>query len=177
MKDVITIKSSGSSSSEYMKRLFAIFMTENWLWFLLPVVVLLSLSLVNLKFILVALMVLFVVFPMVLMFLYFNYALTDEARLSISKTNIKLKDEVLSINRLFISDDNSCNLQQKDYINKVLEERDYSWKDLKGMLVGKWGIALRYKKRYWLLLIPDAAFGDDNQRSLCINFIKEQMNK
>ena len=169
------IRNSKCSSSEYMRRLFAIFMGENWVWFVFPLLGLLSLSVLNVDFVIVALMAIFIVIPMVLTLLYFNYALTDEARLSISKTYIKLKDEGLVVNRLKDSDAESQLSEADNKETVVVESKEYGWNEFSGMIVGSWGVALRHEGRYRLFLIPEGAFDNEIHKASCISFIKKRM--
>lgn len=142
-----------------MKRLFTIFMTDNWAWFVVPIVALAGLSVLNTNFIIVALMVVFIVVPMVLSLLYFNYALTDEARISISEKNIELIVEGIVFNLL---QDNA-------------KPHFYKWEDFRNVRLFQWGIALQPAKRYRLLMIPAAAFENEKQCTECIAFIKEKI--
>lgn len=155
----INIYNCKISSSEYIKRLFAIFMADNWAWFVVPTVVLAGLSALNIKFIILALMFVFIVVPMVLSLLYFNYALTDEARISISDKNIELNVEGIVFNLL---QDNV-----KPYCNK--------WESLKNVRFSQWGIALQPAKRYRLIMIPASAFENEKQCTQCVAFIKEKI--
>jgi hypothetical protein len=112
---------------------------------------------------------------MVLTLLYFNYALTDEARLSISKTYIKLKDEGLVVNRLKDSDTESQLSEADNKETVVVESKEYGWNEFSGMIVGSWGVALRHEGRYRLFLIPEGAFDNETHKASCISFIKKRM--
>ena len=67
-----------------MRRLSGIFLADNWLWMVLPVALCGVLAVwIDVRFVIVALMVLFVVLPMLLALLYFYYGFSPEARWSI----------------------------------------------------------------------------------------------
>ena len=155
----IIIYNSKVSSSEYIKRLFTIFMSDNWAWFVFPVVAIASLSVLNLKFIIVALMVVFIVIPMVLSLLYFNYALSNEALITITEKYVELKVEGITFKPLQ-DNSKSCNYEW-DYFNKA---KFYPW-----------GIVLQPEKRYRILILPSSAFENEKQRSECIAFIKHNL--
>ena len=154
-----TIENCKVTSGDYVKRLFSAYMSRHWWWFVLPVLILLGLSIVNIKFIIVALMVLFIIIPMALSLIYFNYALTDEARLSITEKELKVTDEGISIK--------SLNDSEQEYF--------LYWKEFYGYEIGGWGIALQHKGWYRFLMIPATAFNDEKQRTACIAFIKREL--
>lgn len=144
------------TSGDYVKRLFSVYMARHWGWFVLPVLSLVGLSFANIKFIIVALMVIFIIIPMVLSLIYFNYALTEEARLSITEKELKVTDEGLCI---------KC-------LNEKEQEYFYCWLEFYGCEIGEWGIELQHKGWYRLFMIPATAFNDDKQRRACIAFLK-----
>ena len=154
-----TLENCKVTSGDYVKRLFSAYMARHWVWFALPVLILIGLSIVNIKFIIVALMVLFIIIPMALSFIYFNYALTDEARLSITEKELKVTVEGLYIKIL--------NDSGKEYF--------YYWEEFYGCKIGEWGIALQHKGSYRFLMIPATAFNDEKQRTACIAFIKRKL--
>lgn len=81
---MITIENCSVTAGTYMKRLCLMFLADNWLWMVLPVAICaVAAVFVDVRFIIVALMVLFVVLPMILALLYFYYGLCPEARWSI----------------------------------------------------------------------------------------------
>lgn len=155
----IIIYKSKVSSSEYIRRLFAIFMTDNWVWFVIPVVAIAGLSFLNPKFIIVALMVVFIVIPMVLSLLYFNYALNNEARISIIEKGIELKVEGIFFKPLQDNMKACC----------------YTWEYFKRAKFYQWGVVLQPAKQYRILILPSNAFENEKQRSECIAFIKHNL--
>ena len=80
----------------YMRHLCALFLADNWLWMVLPVALCGVLAVwVDVRFVIVALMALFVVLPMVLALLYFYYGFSPEARWSIMVKTLNFTDESL----------------------------------------------------------------------------------
>ena len=80
----MTIENVSVPSGLYMRRLCLLFIADYWLWLVLPVALCAVLALwVDVRFVIVAMMVLFIILPMVLALLYFYYGLSPEARWSI----------------------------------------------------------------------------------------------
>ena len=74
------------------------FLADNWLWMLAPVAVCGILAVwVDVRFVIVAMMVLFIVLPMVLALLYFYYGLSPEARWSIMEKTVTLNEEGMTL--------------------------------------------------------------------------------
>ena len=95
----MTIENVSVTSSQYMRHLCSMFLADNWLWMVLPVAVCGVLAVwVDVRFIIVALMALFLVLPMILALLYFYYGFSPEARWSIMEktVDINLDGMVLS---------------------------------------------------------------------------------
>ncbi len=76
-----------------MRHLGAMFLAENWLWLVLPVAVCAVLAIwVDVRFVIVAMMVVLMVLPMLLALLYFYYGFSPEARWSIMEKQVDLTD-------------------------------------------------------------------------------------
>ncbi len=84
------------SPQHYFGRLLRIWLSRNWVWFALTIALLVGLSVHNQLFIYVGLIVLFLVFPMILMFLWFAYALHPDCRASILSKTVELKPNGLA---------------------------------------------------------------------------------
>ena len=77
----MTIENCSVTSGRYMRHLCTMFLADNWLWMVLPVAVCGALAIfTDVRFIIVAMMVLFIMLPMVLALLYFYYGFSPEAR-------------------------------------------------------------------------------------------------
>ena len=73
----MTIGNCSVTAGCYMKKLCGLFLADNWLWMLAPVAVCAVLAVwIDVRFVIVALMVLFIVLPMILSLLYFYYGLS-----------------------------------------------------------------------------------------------------
>ncbi len=152
----ITIASCKVTSGDYIKRLCSLFMADHWVWFALPVLILASLAVLNIDFLIVALMAVFIIIPMVLTLLYFNYALTDEARISITEKELKVTDEGLQIKTL----------------SNKLQEYTFLWAEFYGYVVGENFLLLQHDGKYRFFMIPLKAFNDEAQRTECIALVK-----
>lgn len=142
-----TIPSCAVAASELVAQLCRLFFARNWMWFALPVLVLAALAFVNVNFLLVALMTLFVVYPMVLTLVYFNYAFTPEARWSILAKEINLDDDGLHMHFEHVS----------------MQPHTIKWSEVSSM---KWGsnsllLMLRGSK-YIFLAIPASELIDEH---------------
>jgi hypothetical protein len=74
-----------------MRHLCLMFLADNWLWMVLPVSVCAVLAFwIDVRFVIVALMVLVVVLPMILSLLYLYYGFSPEARWSIMDKSVTI---------------------------------------------------------------------------------------
>ena len=78
------VENCSVTSGSYMRHLCSMFLTDNWLWMALPVAVCGVLAFfIDVRFVIVAMMVLFIILPMVLALLFFYDWLSPEARWSV----------------------------------------------------------------------------------------------
>jgi len=94
----MTIPSASVTAGCYMRHLCLMFLADNWLWMVLPVAVCGVLAIgVDVRFVIVAMMVLFIVLPMVLALLYFYYGFSPEARWSIMEKSVTVGEAGLTL--------------------------------------------------------------------------------
>jgi|GEM_PF-774569 len=94
----VTIGSCKVSSGEYMRCLCAMLLADNWLWLLLPLVVCGMLAvMVDVRWGIVGLMVLFIVIPMVLVLLYFHYGFSPLACWSLMDKSVTIDREEMTL--------------------------------------------------------------------------------
>lgn len=131
----------------YMRQLCGMFLSENWLWMLLPVALCGVLAVwVDVRFIIVALMVLFIVLPMVLALLYFYYGFSPEARWSIMDKDVDIDEEGI---RLTFSDP-----RMKTHI--------IPWDNVRDIIENEQVLMLRLaRKRYTLFILPKSVINPD----------------
>ena len=135
-----------------MRHVCLMFLADNWLWMVLPIALCGVLAVfVDVRFVIVALMVLFVVLPMILALLYFYYGLSPEARWSIMEKNAVIDNEGIS---LFFADERmKTHAITKDDVRNIIENDDVLMLMLKG-------------KRYTCFMLPTSAINPDVAQAL-----------
>lgn len=89
----ITTQTCKVSPMHYFGRLLRTWLSHNWPWLVLTAAALVMLSVWNPLFVYVGLMLVFLVFPMLLYYLWFAYALHPDCRASILSKQVELSDE------------------------------------------------------------------------------------
>lgn len=140
------------TAGEYMRHLCTLFLADNWLWMVLPLAVCGVLAYwIDVRFIIVALMVLFVVMPMILGLIYFYYGFSPEARWSIMEKTATLDDKGLN---LFFTDERmKTHAIGWDDVRHIIEKEDVVMLMLKG-------------RRYRCLMFPASVVNPDVAQAL-----------
>ena len=147
-----TIQNCNVSSSAYMRHLCAMFMADNWLWMVAPVALCAMLAIwIDVRFVIVAMMVLFIVLPMVLALLYFYYGLSPEAQWSIMEKTAVLNDPGITLS--FTDERMKTHVIGWDDVRDIIEKDDA----LLLMLSGK---------RYTCLMLPASVVDPDVTQAL-----------
>lgn len=124
------------------------FLADNWLWMLAPVAVCGILAVwVDVRFVIVAMMVLFIVLPMVLALLYFYYGLSPEARWSIMEKTVTLNEEGMTLD--FVDERMKKHVIRWDDVCYIIEKDDV----VTLMLAGG--------RRYTCLMLPASVVNPD----------------
>ena len=119
------------------------FLADNWLWMVLPVAVCGMLAIfIDVRFIIVAMMILFIVMPMLLALLYFYYGLSPEARWSIMEKTATIDDSGITLD--FADDRMKKHVILRDDVRSIIEKDDALIIMLRG-------------KRYTCLMLPASA--------------------
>ena len=127
----------------YMRHLSLMFLADNWLWMCLPVAVCSVLAVwFDVRFVIVALMVLFVALPMLLALLYFYYGFSPQARWSIMEKNAVIDDNGISLT--FTDGRMKTHVISRDDVREIIEKEDVWMLMLKGA-------------RYNCLMLPASA--------------------
>ena len=130
-----------------MRHLCSMFMADNWLWMVLPVAVCGMLAIfIDVRFIIVAMMILFVVMPMLLALLYFYYGLSPEARWSIIEKTATIDDSGITLD--FADNRMKKHVILQDDVRSIIEKDDALIIMLRG-------------KRYTCLMLPASAVNPD----------------
>ena len=137
----MTIGNCCVTAGQYMRHVCLMFMADNWLWMVLPVAVCAILAVwVDVRFLIVALMVLFIVLPMVLALLYIYYGLSPEARWSIMDKTVTLACDGITMD--FTDIRMRKHVIPADDVHNIIEKEDVVM------------LMLNSGRRYTCLMIP-----------------------
>ena len=136
-------------ASVYMKRLFRKYLISRWYLFAAIIILFMGLSFVDLRFIYVLLMAVFIVIPSLLTFVYFYYAFSEDCVMSIRNGKILVKED--GIERIFCNDD-----------NEPIGSRFYEWNSFNGVDIyeSRYLIIAFEGKKFGFIMIPKEAFPD-----------------
>ena len=130
-----------------MRQLCYMFLADNWLWMVLPVAVCAMLAIfIDVRFVIVAMMVLFIVLPMVLALLFFYYGLSPEARWSIMEKSLNIDENGITLD--FTDERMKKHVIPKDGVRSIIEKDDVLILMLNG-------------RRYTCLMIPASVVNPD----------------
>ena len=140
------------TANSYMRHLGGLFLADNWLWMVLPLVVCSILAYwVDVRFIIVAMMVLFIVLPMVLALLYFYYGLSPEARWSIMEKTATLDEKGITL----------------EFADERMKTHAIGWDDVRCIIEKKDVVMLMLRgKRYRCLMLPASVVNPDVAQAL-----------
>ena len=144
----MTLENCCVTSGAYMRHLCAMFLADNWLWMLAPVAVCGILAVwVDVRFVIVAMMVLFIVLPMVLALLYFYYGLSPEARWSIIEKTVTLNEEGMTL----------------DFVDERMKKHVIRWDDVRYIIEKDDVVSLMLAggRRYTCLMLPASVVNPD----------------
>ena len=143
----MSIECGHVTAGSYMRELCLMFLADNWLWLVLPVAVCAMLAIwVDVRFAIVAMMVLFIVLPMVLALLYFYYGLSQEARWSIMDKSVTIGDAGITLE--FTDERMKTHVIPRDNVRHIIEKDDVVMLMLDG-------------KRYTCLMLPASVVDPD----------------
>ena len=143
----MSIECGHVTAGSYMRELCLMFLADNWLWLVLPVAVCVVLAIwVDVRFAIVAMMVLFIVLPMVLALLYFYYGLSQEARWSIMDKSLTIGDAGITLE--FTDERMKTHVIPRDNVRHIIEKDDVVMLMLDG-------------KRYTCLMLPASVVNPD----------------
>ena len=149
---MVEIKACQVTASKYMRELCLMFLADNWLWMVLPVALCGAVAIfVDVRFIIVALMVLFVVLPMILALLYFYYGFSPEARWSIMEKDAVIGNEGISLT----------------FTDERMKKHAIGWDDVRYFIEKEDVVMLMLRgKRYTCLMLPKSAIDPDVSQAL-----------
>lgn len=148
----MTIENCSVTAGTYMRHLCTMFLADNWLWMVAPVAVCAVLAVwIDVRFVIVALMVLFVVMPMLLALLYFYYGFSPEARWSIMEKSATVDGQSITLH--FTDERMKTHVIQWGDVRTIIEKDDALLLMLKG-------------KRYTCLMLPMSVINPDVTKAL-----------
>lgn len=148
----MTIGNCNVTAGCYMKKLCALFLADNWLWMAAPIAVCALLAVwIDVRFVIVALMVLFIVLPMILSLLYFYYGFSPEARWSIMEKQADIDPEGITLT--FTDERMKKHAIRWDDVRYIIEKDDVVMLMLKG-------------RRYTCLMFPASVIDPDVAQAL-----------
>lgn len=141
MRKSIHIDSFSVSSQQYMRPMLRMYFGRNWWWFVIPILITLGLMFVfhDERWLIVCLMLIFMIFPMILVLIYFNYALTLEVRWSIMEKTITINDDGMHL----------------IFTDQRMRSRDISWREISSITRDNNAFYFHLKvRRYNYVMIP-----------------------
>ena len=140
------------TSGCYMRHLCYMFLADNWLWMLLPVALCGAMAIfIDVRFVIVAMMVLFIIMPMVLALLFFYYGLSPEARWSIMEKTATIDNDGITLS--FADERMKKHVIPAEDVLQIIEKNDVLILMLRG-------------KRYTCLMLPSSAIDPNVTQSL-----------
>lgn len=170
MIEPVFINECRISAGQYMQYVLGLYMKSCWWMYALPLVACFALSVVNINFLFVAIVLLFLVFTMILFVVVSYYGMVPESRYS-----IMLKDAIISEVGIDVilkkpidteADDNS----EPDY---NLEKVFLSKKCLKCFVAKDDCLLILFKQpKFSLLAIPYTSFRSESDLRRAVEFLK-----
>lgn len=148
----MTIDNCSVSAGFYMRHLGALFLTDNWFYMVAPLALCAVLAIwIDVRFVIVAMMVLFMVIPLLLAMLYFYYGLSPEARRSIMEKAVAIDNQSMTLS--FVDERMKKHVIRRDDVRQIIEKDDAFLVMLRG-------------KRYTCLMLPASAVNPDIAQTL-----------
>ncbi|MBE6311208.1 MAG: hypothetical protein E7080_09190 [Bacteroidales bacterium] len=182
--NTIYIRECGISMGQYLLYTLKEYMKSWWWAYVLPLALCVFLSMVNINFIFVAVILFFLVFTMILFFVVIYYGIVPECRYSTLRKNIQLCDDgiILHLKKpVSMVDEDSGN--EQDDTNKesdiviaqkyVIEEVLIKWRNIKQVKGTDECLLLVFKKpRYSFFAIPYEAFDGETHLKETLSMIR-----
>ena len=148
----MTIENCSVTAKQYMRHLCLLFLADNWLWMVLPISICAMLAAwIDVRFIIVALMVLLAILPMILSLFYFYYGLSPQAIWSIMDKSVSIDNEGIEL--VFSDERMKKHAVHKDDVRYIIEKEDAVLLMLRG-------------KRYTCLMLPASVVDPDVAQAL-----------
>lgn len=106
-------------SKAYLNRLAVLWLSDRWMWLVLPVIAVIAWALFDIRAIYVGLILIFLLYPMALTLVWFDYALSPQSIRAVTSKRLTVSDQGLRFEFLPKSED-----------QRPLEPVSYSWDDI-----------------------------------------------
>lgn len=171
MKEAIYIKENKISIGRYLRYAMELYLRAKWWLYALPLFVCLCLSVINIKFLYVAIILLFLVFTMILFIIEVHYGLVPESRFSTMNKRIKLIEDGLLI---YMKDKIDA---EEDTSNEKNDEQILiSWNMFCGIVAKDNHFLLLFRKpKFSFIVLPYSAFDDVNHLLRVVLFINSKI--
>lgn len=159
------------SVERYLHYTLSLYMNRYWWLYALPLIGCLVLSLININFLFVAVVLFFLVYTMILFFVTSYYGLVPESRFSITLKDIIVSDDGIDLILKKTTNTASEESTQPEYeLEKIFLHR----KSFKGFITkGDCLLVLFNKPEFSFLALPYASFESTNDLNHAINLIKK----
>lgn len=149
---MVEIKGCQVTASKYMRELCLMFLADNLLWMIFPIALCGAVGvLVDVRLIIVALMVLFVVLPLILALLYLYYGFSPEAMWSIMEKVAVIDNEGISLS----------------FTDERMKKHAIGWDDVRYIIEKEDVVMLMLRgKRYKCFMLPKSAIDPDVSQAL-----------
>lgn len=141
LPESVEIGSFKVASGEYMKPMLRMFFARNAVWFVLPLLLTMAPAVyhADVRWAIVGLMLVFMVFPMAMVLIYINYALTLEVRWSLMEKTMVVDGEGLHLT----------------FTDSRMRPRHIPWSEITQISRDKTAFYLHLKvRRYNFVMIP-----------------------
>lgn len=154
MENAYTTQIFSTGAHQYMRAVSELWLGRWWWTLVLPVCACFALAAaVNVAFTFVGFMLLFLIAPMVLMFLYFSHALTPEARMAILPHRVRVDASGIDVE--FPADDEAGESARRE------PSRHFAAEDILSVERRSQDVMVMLKGRsYRFMLVPYEAMGD-----------------
>jgi hypothetical protein len=134
-----------------------------WMLVVPPAACIIMAMFVDIKFIFVAVVLIFLILPPILLFVYYFHALSPESRYSILEHHISMSEE--GINIIYDGED----AHNPEFL---------AWSDISALLIGSDKIVYKLRKdTYAIIILPFSALSEQGKIISWINFSKKMLEK
>ena len=154
------------------------YMNSRWWLYALPVVLCLGLSVININFIFVAIVLLFLVFTMALFIVVVYYGLVPESRFSTNSREIAIDEKgvLLKLKKPIYAKEENTPTDEKSIQEYETEEVLVSWNRIKCMEIKTDCLHLVFKRpKFSFIIIPFSSFTETRHLHATMELIRSYL--